>query len=82
MAQFKQRRLVGPGMEERKEVSRAVEQIFGKIIKGEPVDLESPEIRRFLTLQCEDIAKERERIGGDWVVAGALMNKQIRHLAR
>ena len=46
------------------------------------MELECPDMRRFLTLQCEDIARERQRIGGDWVVAGALMNKQIRHLAR
>ena len=82
MAQFKQRSLAGPGLKERKEVSRAVGQIFGKIIKGESVDLETPDMVRFLTLKCEDIAKERQRIGGDWVVAGALINKECRDLAR
>ena len=82
MAQFKQRSLAGPGLQGRKEASRKVGQIFGKIMKGESVDLESPDMRSFLTLQFEDILKERRRIGGDWVVAGALKSKQIRQFAR
>ena len=82
MAQFQQRSLAGPELEERKEASRAAGHLFSKIVKGEPVELESADMKRFLTLQFADVAKERRRIGGDWVVAGALINKQIRQLAR
>ena len=78
MVQFQQRTLAGPELEERKEASRAAGHLFSKIVKEEPVELESADMKRFLTLQFADVAKERRRIGGDWVVAGALINKQTR----
>ena len=31
---------------------------------------------------CSDIARERRRIGGDWVVASVLDNKKIRKFVR
>ena len=74
--------MAGTNLEERREASRIVGEMFGKIVKGEPVDMESPEMMKFYTLQFEDILKERQRIGGDWVVAGALRNKQLRRHAR
>ena len=29
-------------------------------------------------MMCEDIKKERNRIGGDWVVAQTIMNRELR----
>ena len=29
-------------------------------------------MRKYLRLQCEDIARERDRVGGDWAVASAV----------
>eukprot|EP00091_Calanus_sinicus_P007334 TRINITY_DN18342_c0_g1_i1.p1 TRINITY_DN18342_c0_g1~~TRINITY_DN18342_c0_g1_i1.p1 ORF type:complete len:110 (-),score=37.88 TRINITY_DN18342_c0_g1_i1:3-332(-) len=31
---------------------------------------------------CEDIRKERKRIGGDWAIASVAMNKEVRDVIR
>ena len=43
----------------------------------------SKKLKRFFGLLCEDIMKEKKRIGGDWAVATALaINKDWRQFLR
>ena len=79
-----QRKLVGEGMELRRKVAGDRRTQFGKAIKarepGEMVDLSGME-GGYRAL-CQDVARERSRIGGDWAVAGVLFNRQIRDFVR
>ena len=34
--------------------------------------------REFYTIMCEDIMRERKRIGGDWAVAGLALTQSLR----
>ena len=80
----KQRKLVGEGAELRRELAGDRRTQFGKAMKarqpGELVDLSGME-GGYRAL-CEDVARERRRIGGDWAVAGVLFNRQIRDFVR
>ena len=31
---------------------------------------------------CKDVARERDRLGGDWALAGVLFTPRLRHIAR
>ena len=66
--------------EERRDGVRNGGKEWAKVMKGE----EDYNLETFYSLMCEDIIKERKRIGGDWVVAKAqtwntvyLLHKQI-----
>ena len=39
-------------------------------------------LEKFYVLLCEDISSQRARIGGDWVVAGVVIQKHQRDLIR
>jgi len=68
--------------EERKTVCKqAIDKGYmNGVLKGKPVD---PKIwEDFYTLLCEDILKEREKIGGRWVVNQAVYTKAAREVVR
>eukprot|EP00091_Calanus_sinicus_P006650 TRINITY_DN17357_c0_g1_i1.p1 TRINITY_DN17357_c0_g1~~TRINITY_DN17357_c0_g1_i1.p1 ORF type:complete len:132 (-),score=43.87 TRINITY_DN17357_c0_g1_i1:50-445(-) len=50
---------------------------WGKFRNGEDYSLEE-----FYTLLCENIIQERQRVGGDWVVAQAVPTRKLRELVR
>jgi len=83
--------LIGPGMKERQKGmldyfrftetvarERTVRNTRGKASK--PIDHYGKD--RFLRLMAEDIAKERMRVGGDWVVAFAVYDRKDRDIFR
>ena len=49
-------------------------------IAGQTFDNEM--IENGFAAMCSDISRERLRMGGDWVIASVLDNKQIRKLIR
>lgn len=61
----------------RKEVLGQAMKEWSKFKKGEDYNLED-----FYTLLCENIVKERQRVGGDWVVAQAVPTRKLRELVR
>ena len=63
-----QRNLVGEGLEERRRVHQKATESFRQVMLGEEYDIEDYE--DYFELMCQDIKKERKRIGGDWVIAG------------
>lgn len=66
LPQFQQRKLSGVGLEERKEASRSVGEMIGKVSRGEAVDFQCAEIKKFYRLKFEDIS--RERAGTGWLL--------------
>ena len=65
----------------RKDICKlAMEKGYMEVLKGNPVD---PEIwEDFYNLLCEDILKERAKLGGSWVVGQAVYSKASREVIR
>ena len=97
LAQSAQRPLCGEGMEERSRIADKAHKMFvdmfqgGQnlysnfsvteyLLKGKGVD--SAGEREFYTAMCEDIKRERARIGGDWAVAGVALTQHSRQHIR
>ena len=78
LAQMKQNYLVGVGIEERSELGKNIHSLFMKMVnEGLEVKFDDSQdarqMKKYYQLLCEDIKKERNRIGGDWAVASALV---------
>ena len=76
IAQVHQKALKGEGLERRREVVKAANAAFTELFSGKEFDIE--DYREFYTIMCEDIMRERKRIGGDWAVAGVAFNRSMR----
>ena len=63
--QLVQRRLEGEGAEYRRELYRQVEG-----------QCDPEKVREFSRLLCDELKRERLRIGGDWAVASAWLNNR------
>merc|ERR1711971_1448450 len=80
VAQVKQRKLIGEGVDRRREIcNHAVKQWEAKM-EGKEYDLKAEE--GMYREMCADIAKERARIGGDWAIATVLDSPHIRDFVR
>ena len=62
----------------RKEAMGTALKEWSKFKKGE----EDYNLEEFYTLLCDNIITERERVGGDWVVAQAVPTRKLRELVR
>jgi len=87
LAQKDQKYLSGPGLEERKKVVNDMGGVFMKHMKGEDVDFHDDEnsvkLHKLFELMCEDIKKERKRVGGDWAIASAMLfDRKMRQIIR
>ena len=80
VAQGKQKKLIGEGAEERGRLVEKVANVMRAIFKGEKWDVGVWEeaVREL----CQDIARERARLGGDWAIAGVLFTPRLRQIAR
>jgi len=63
---------------ERKDGVKNAGKEWAKIMKGD----EDYDLEEFYSLMCEDIIKERMRVGGDWVVAQAVPTRKLRDLIK
>eukprot|EP00090_Calanus_glacialis_P002740 TRINITY_DN12044_c0_g1_i3.p1 TRINITY_DN12044_c0_g1~~TRINITY_DN12044_c0_g1_i3.p1 ORF type:complete len:331 (+),score=83.34 TRINITY_DN12044_c0_g1_i3:73-993(+) len=79
MAQWNQTPLEGEGLERRKEVSEKFMKEFGSFLRG---DYDKDVFVEFYELLCQDIIRERQRIGGDWVIASCVVTQDIRNIIR
>ena len=79
-AQLYQKPLRGEGQEKRRKVVVKGMNACMEMIKGK--DFEIEEFREFYSCMCEDIIRERKRIGGDWVVASVAFTRALRHHIR
>ena len=80
LAQIHQATLKGPGMEERKVVIDKTVEEWNKVMQGGKFDTEvMAEFYRHLAI---DVAREKKRIGGDFVIANILITADIREHVR
>jgi len=80
MAQMYQKTLKGEGLEERKALLKRTMGFFEQLMSGEDYDTETA--KEYYEGMCEDIRKERERIGGDWAIAAVTFSRELRDLIR
>ena len=80
LAQDTQSRLVGEGIKERKEVVSKAHAEFDAMLKGKEHDVRK--IEDFYRAMCQDISRERRRLGGDWVVAMLVPTRLTRDTVR
>ena len=81
IAALDQRKLLGEGAKLRRELgSAADEAIQSKLAEKKWADFGIME--SCYKEMCMDILRERKRIGGDWAIATALIDRQIRDYVR
>ena len=80
MGQMYQKILKGPGMEERKAVIDRALAEWSKIFEG--MEYEKGALTEFYHHLAMDVAREKKRIGGDFVIASILMSADIRERLR
>ena len=82
-AQSEQKLLRGAGLAERMEVCK---EFMMKVLKGEDNLLAHLKLyfatTKFCGAICDDIKRERERIGGDWAVALVVNTRWLRDFLR
>ena len=76
MGQKYQKNLRGPGMEERKAVIDRSLVEFSKIFEGKEYEKEA--LTEFYHHLAMDVAREKKRIGGTFVIANIVMSAEIR----
>ena len=79
MAHLNQRKLKGKGLEERMKVVKKMMDEFGSFLEG---NYDKQMFEECFSLMCDDIQRERERIGGDWAIACVVMLREMRDLIR
>ena len=75
VACFSQKFLMGVPQERIDAVAEGMGQ-FQKLIDGQDYDTEK--VTEFYSAMCKDIAMQRKKIGGDWVVAHAVPTRKFR----
>eukprot|EP00092_Neocalanus_flemingeri_P064453 GFUD01078212.1.p1 GENE.GFUD01078212.1~~GFUD01078212.1.p1 ORF type:complete len:348 (-),score=106.70 GFUD01078212.1:150-1193(-) len=80
LAQFLQKPLIGEGLEERREVCKRGNEMFGEMMAGG--DYDKVKAEEYYEKMCEDIKRERKRIGGDWSIAGVTFGQDLRNFIR
>ena len=80
LGQMYQKILKGPGMEERKAVIDRALVEFSKIFEGK--EYEKEPLTEFYHHLALDVAREKKRIGGTFVIANIVMSAEIREHLR
>jgi len=76
LAQLTQKPLKGPGMEERRMVTRSCQNIWADLMTGKDYDKEV--LMKYYQVLAADIKAEKKRIGGDWAIAHVLLTRELR----
>ena len=79
LAMMCQKHLKGVPQKRIDDVAEAMEDIAAM---GKGVEYNLERLMKFYSLMCENISRERKRIGGDWVVAQAVPTRAIRDRIR
>lgn len=80
MAQIHQKPLKREGVKERLGAIKLAEKFFGDMMAGQSYDKLIAE--QFYDHMCQDIIKERKRIGGDWAIAAVTLTRHLRDFIR
>jgi len=80
MAQMKQRKLIGEGVDERRALAAKGSKAHELRCAGE--EYNEKDLEESFQAMCEDIMRQKKRVGGDWAVACVLDYKKLRKLVR
>ena len=80
MATISQKPLKGEGLSERREICNKIVEVFKDLMEGREPNQKNLEV--FYEAQCDDILKERNRVGGDWAIAAVTLTYDMRNLIR
>ena len=80
LAQWNQKVLRGEGLEQRREVVRHGIEAFTQYFSGEHCNQD--QFEEYFSGLCEDVLRERNRIGGNWAVSAVTLTRQLRNLIR
>ena len=80
MAQVNQKNLKGPGMKERQALNAIASELSSAVIMGKEHDVK--QANKVYSAMAEDIKREKQKIGGDWAVAGMVTNREARGNSR
>ena len=80
LGQSQQKLLKGAGLAKRMEVSMEMSTAYMKMVMDKEFDEEA--LVKYYECICDDIKRERERIGGDWAVAFVVNTRRLRDLVR
>ena len=78
--QSQQKLLKGAGLAQRMEVCMGMSTAYRKMLMDKEFDEEA--LVKYYEFICDDIKRERERIGGDWAVALVVNTRRLRDLVR
>ena len=78
MAQMKQKQLMGGGLGRRKETFASFMEEYESSNDEKDKEL----FKQYLELLCEDIEKEKARLGGEWAIATVVMERYTRDFIR
>jgi len=81
IAMLEQRKLLGEAAKTRRELGMAADEAMQARLAEEKWS-DFSVIESCYGAMCEDIIRERQRMGGDWAVATVLMDRQIRDFVR
>jgi len=81
IAMLEQRKLLGEAAKTRRDLGMAADEAMQARLAEEKWS-DFSVIESCYGAMCEDIIRERKRMGGDWAVATVLMDRQIRDFVR
>ena len=73
---------MGEGSLERKENCKEIQTALERFVEGEETSANWSVIEKYLDILCADIRAQRERIGGNWAVAGCITHRRMRDIVR
>ena len=80
MASIKQRNLIGPGADARKEMLGKTSEMWMNLFAGKDIDREM--MATYYAALAADIGSEKKRIGGDFAIAHVIVTKDVRDKMR
>ena len=80
LGQMKQKSLKGKGSSERAAFMKKQAEVWAPLMAGEEYDQEA--VKRFYRMMCEDILKQKQRIGGNWAIAHVVFSRIVRDTMR
>ena len=71
---------LGPGAAERATLIKRVNEVWGPLMAGKEYDKEL--VAEYYTEMCQDIIKQKKRIGGDWAIAHVVFSMDVKNIMR
>ena len=80
LGQMKQKFLKGKGSSERAAYMKQQAEVWAPLMAGEEYDKEA--VKTYYRMMCEDILKQKQRIGGNWAIAHVVFSRFVRDTMR